>query len=246
MSRSHPLQDMIVEISGESECASRAISSPKNQSYQTFSLQDGKSRCRVLRLNLGAVPKNARWGYLFGKDPEVCDILLSRNGVGNFAVTFNHYTGLLVLVNYSSNGVRVNGVTMRRREEAMLIAQGTSVGFGDYKFSFYIPNRGNHEKLYAKRLQEYVGNIVLAPNRTTLMDAYTKPISRRSRVGRYFEVMILGKGGFGEVALVANDEGSSYFAAKRFLKNNDTELIEQEIKTLKALSHVSVHRPNSL
>ena len=150
------------------------------------------SDCHEIALRLTSNIKDPCMGFVFGRDPNKCDIILDlpaeKNRVSgmHFRIFLNE-EGIIMLEDTSTNGTLVDGVLLRYKDpktrgtrQMRMIQKGTmiEVFLGPFdqsvKFNVITPNRDRGGAVYDANLHKYIEYIKEA-NKNALA---SKPPSR--------------------------------------------------------------------
>jgi serine/threonine protein kinase len=141
------------------------------EEQETFILNtSGPNRAIDLALRFSAETADPTRGFIFGRNPQVCDIVLANDAhkrVSNkhFSIFMNE-SGVLMLWDFSTNGTMVDEVVLkgknsdrpaRRMLETGSIVQILSPNPDEIvKFIIRIPSREGHLEEYAAKFSEYM------------------------------------------------------------------------------------------
>ncbi len=234
---------VIIVLIPASPDAIAAISMARNASHVAhLSVRKGWRPQQVLLWDFDVQPKDLGRGLTFGSDSKKCDIQLPSGIVTtrHFSINFNPSSGILLVINNSSHGLVAGKRHLGNRGASQVIEHGMTIVYNDYKFIAYFKERGRSQQLYDERLRSYLG-FLLTGSPARVMSTHSTPLVVRERIGSYLEIAKLGKGGFGEVALLTHERTGDVFAAKSIRKErHNAAEIEKEISTLKRLRHVRI------
>lgn len=202
--------------------------------------RSSRGQTKALRLAFGMPPRDVKVGFVVGNDitSDLVFYIPPTDIPWRFAITFNTQSGIPLIVNMSPTGVCVGDRCLTRVRDCRVIEKNTPLRFGQYSFKARVPDRGRYQEQYQAQLGRYLGYVQTAGT-AIITKTYSKPVVARKRVDQYFEIETLGRGGFGEVCLLADERTGHVFAAKKFLDPRNSMAIHQEISTLQQLRHVS-------
>ena len=151
------------------------------EAQETFILTaDAPHQAMDLALRFSARMKNPKLGFVFGRHPDACDIVLATDTykrVSNvhFSIFINN-SGVLMLQDMSTNGTMVDDVLLKGKtslapQTRMLnpgsIIQILSPKTADIvKFIVRIPSREGHIEEYEAKFQGYMQNVAIAEAKT--------------------------------------------------------------------------------
>ncbi len=238
-----PASESVVDISSRE--STPAVDQPRSQIQLTF---DDK-------------PKNLDKGFVFGSDPQICDVFLGERGAGfsgqQFCITFNE-RGEVIFKNTSRKEAQVdyNGENPHFRNQFTWILFGTyenikiTVGEKeDLIFKVKWPeNRDSCRAEYEAHRDAYFEEcrnalppfslLGMESQQTTVVP--TAQHSPRQESPRQQPIYLLeeelGHGGFGTVYKAVDVSTGDVHAAKKFHHGN----WKKEVEILMSLSHVSV------
>lgn len=223
-----------------------------------------RTSCRLVALYISfhQIPKAGTGGYIVGRDPELCDIVISgARGVSNMhlAIQFNWNSRFIVIRNLSRyetvldiNGEAVRLTNSESRNTRSIIPTDRpiiylgAIGFklvqrrhdANYCKSFSTFYKACQEQdLREKPDQDVVQNISPLPD--TIFQAV-----RIGLKGRYTLTDSIGSGQFGHVYECVDRQTGNIFAAKQFLRIKSSQQIERTLKEIivsQGLHHVSTH-----
>lgn len=217
---------------------------------------------REFALRLSSTVRSPRDGFIFGRNPSTCDLLLTDDAseklVSNkhFKIYVNNH-GSLMLQDLSTNGTIVDDqhLRARRRDQmqkppTLALKNGTIISLvsgpmrAEVKFMIRIPNRGGLEDSYERNLRRYLEARGTVANFASM---------RESMYGNHWNggdiynfTGNLGKGAFASVYRVQTKHEGTVFAAKeldkrRFLKNGVLDIkFDNELKIMQNLKHPNI------
>lgn len=237
--RDHSNETTIFDIYPKTADAVSAVSHAANQG-RTFTFnQQGRSK-KGLRLSFARQPRKLRHGFIFGTDPNSCDIVLPTGAQArhSFAVTFVPPVGLPVVRDLGcANGLAVGGRRIQQHS-SQVIVQGANIQCGSVTFEFRQPDRrGKYLEQYEKHLRAYLGYL-LTDAKAVLVHVFALPVSPTERIGPFLLIKTLGAGAFGQVTLLAYPSTGQVFAGKRFMPQNRPADIANEVRMLQSVQHV--------
>ena len=218
-----------------------------------------------LKLTFETIPKNARLGYTFGRDPSKCDILLPRRDISNvhFRVKFSS-EGQLLLIDESSFGSWVSINDQRnshpRHHFTWILSpdiKTIKIDFGDKhtpSFELKVPRHTNLQA-YQEKLAIFLkmsrdagpslGSLVLDSPDATAQPS--RAISPRRRPW-YLKESEIGSGQYG-VVYKARDMSTNKLYAIKELRQRRADMADnvrcREIDIMESLPHhVSVLQPS--
>lgn len=180
MTPSH-LESLIVVLKAHDKHSEEAFAYPENANrIWTEDIEELISRgaseaeatansAAYLHLNLSLRPKNLMKGYVFGSDPNTCDVLIEKSrttGIsGNhFSIQIDWTFGNAKIACFSGNNIKLKEERTRRfirnlsRNDSEVIVPGLTllVEVTDrFNLSISCPNRGSSQQAYDKNLREY-------------------------------------------------------------------------------------------
>ncbi|KAJ2997770.1 hypothetical protein NUW58_g546 [Xylaria curta] len=194
-------------------------------------------------LILEILVETASQGYIFGRNPDVCDILLdydSKRAISrtHFAlkVSVTQYEGLcLVLHSLSRSGttIRSTGMNSERITSQRFIPPHQKelivlIGAG-LEFRIELPDHSKHLELWEKSLGAYCRKYdCQAPSSLTLSPA---PLNPNIPWKKQYDVLgVAGRGTFGTVYRVMHGETGRILAAKEFHDQEEARRLNSESK----------------
>lgn len=225
-------------------------------------LQPQYQETREFALRLSSPAKSPTDGFIFGRNPTACDILLTDN-VAEKLVSNKHFKiyvnnhGSLMLQDLSTNGTIVDDQLLRARRRdqmakppTLALKNGTIISVvcgpsrAEVKFMIRIPNRGALEQDYEKCLRAYLharGTVAnFASVRESVYGNHWNGGDLYSFTGN------LGKGAFASVYRVQTKREGCFYAAKeldkrRFIKNGILDIkFDNELKIMQNLKHPNI------
>jgi serine/threonine protein kinase len=217
---------------------------------------------REIALRISSQVKNSEMGFTFGRKPDRCDVLLTKDEDDNnvskchFRIYVNK-DAVLMLQDVSTNGTIVddNHLTTKKKkvtdESSRMLQNGTIVSVLDndmreIKFLVRIPNRGDHADAYKENLARYLSALPGARARLVLAVS-EHPFGIQWNGGSKYNVVgLLGKGAFATVYKLATKNDGQVYAAKeldkrRFSKDNIFDMkFDNEIQIMKDLRHPNI------
>ena len=217
---------------------------------------------RDLALRMSSEVKSPKDGFVFGRNPTQCDVLLTANSseklVSNrhFKIYVNSH-GSLMLQDLSTNGTCVDGDVLRARaREGMrkpatralnngsIISIISSPDKSEIKFLVRVPSRQNQDELYEQKMRNYLEARGITPHFASM---------RESSYGNFWNggsdynfTGNLGKGAFATVYRVQTKREGHLYAAKeidkrRFIKNGILDVkFDNELKIMQNLKHPNI------
>lgn len=217
---------------------------------------------RDLALRMSSNVKAPKDGFVFGRNTDQCDILLTINPteklVSNrhFKIFVNNH-GSLMLQDLSTNGTIVDGELLRAKARETLRKPPTralnngsiiSVISGpnktEIKFLVRVPNRQDQEDLFEQNMRKYLEARGTVPQFASM---------RESAYGNYWNggteynfTGNIGKGAFATVYRVQTKREGHLYAAKeidkrRFIKNGMLDVkFDNELKIMQNLKHPNI------
>ncbi|ETN37003.1 uncharacterized protein HMPREF1541_07991 [Cyphellophora europaea CBS 101466] len=217
---------------------------------------------REFALRLSSTVRSPRDGFIFGRNPNSCDVLLtddpSEKLISNkhFKIYVNAH-GSLMLQDLSTNGTIVDDQHLRaRRRDTMqkpptlALKNGTIISVvsgparSEVKFMIRIPNRSSHEDAYERNLRKYLEMRGTVANFASM---------RESMYGNHWNggdlynfTGNLGKGAFASVYRVQTKRDGYIYAAKeldkrRFIKGGVLDIrFDNELKIMQNLKHPNI------
>ncbi|KAI9750322.1 MAG: hypothetical protein M4579_006517 [Chaenotheca gracillima] len=208
---------------------------------------------RTLQLTFDLPPKDPSRGFVFGTDPDICDVLLGRSGSyvsgRHFHIDFDKQHKF-VLRNESSQGTvieAIEGYPVRLMQKATytLPPESESIKLSlpdNQQFSMRCGSPSRREsRAYKSALQRYleahedgfpaVASLSVKQKDPTLVSG------QEIDIARFEEVKELGHGGFGTVRLYKDRSGSHTLAAKQLNGSVDYNDILTEARFLRGFDH---------
>ena len=237
-----PASESVADISSRE--STPAVGQPKSQIQLTF---DDK-------------PKNLEKGFVFGSDPQICDVFLGERGAGfsgqQFCITFNE-RGEVIFKNTSRKKAQVdyNGEDPSRRTQFTWILfdtyQNIKITLGekeDLIFKIKWPDHGTYRAEYEAYRNAYfkerrsalptLSQLGMESQQTTAVPT-AQHSPRQEPPGQepiYLLEEELGRGSFGTVHKAVDVSTGDVHAAKKFHHSD----WKKEVDILTELSHVSV------
>ena len=217
---------------------------------------------REIALRISSKVKNTKMGFTFGRIPDHCDVLLTKDenhdtiSKCHFRIYVNK-DGVMMLEDTSTNGTVVDDDHLKWNKEKETVGHSRMLQNGTFitvlgkkgreiKFLVRVPNRGDHTEAYKENLARYLSTFPGVKS-GLLLSADDHPFGMRWKGGPTYNVVgCLGKGAFATVYKLATKTDGQVFAAKeldkrRFLKNNAPELkFDNEIHIMKDLRHPNI------
>ena len=254
-----------------SPTAERAWNRPQNQDRclpASESVADISSRestpavgqtSSQIQLTFDDKPKNLEKGFVFGSDPQICDVFLGERGAGfsgqQFCITFNE-RGEVIFKNTSRKKAKVdyNGENTPRRNQFTWILFDTykniKITMGeedDLIFKVKWPKHGTYRAEYEAHRDAYfkerrnalpsLSQLGMESQQTTAVPT-AQHSPRQEPPGQepiYLLEEELGRGSFGTVHKAVDVSTGDVHAAKKFHHGN----WKNEVDILISLSHVS-------
>ena len=217
---------------------------------------------RDLALRMSSSVKSPKDGFVFGRNPMQCDVLLTTNSneklVSNrhFKIYVNSH-GSLMLQDLSTNGTCVdNDILRARAREGMrkpatrALNNGSIISLisnphrSEIKFLVRIPSRQDQDKVYEQKMRRYLEARGVTPHFSSM---------RESSYGNFWNggsdynfTGNLGKGAFATVYRVQTKREGHLYAAKeidkrRFIKNGILDIkFDNELKIMQNLKHPNI------
>jgi serine/threonine protein kinase len=217
---------------------------------------------REIALRISSQVKNPEMGFTFGRNPDRCDVLLTKDR-SDITVSNRHFRiyftkdGVLMLQDNSTNGTLVDENHLRWKQDketddsSRMLQNGTIIcilgnGRREIKFLVRLPNRGDYQNAYNTNLERYVSGLPGAKSRLVL-SAAEHAFGMHWNGGSVYNVVgCLGKGAFATVYKLATKRDGQVFAAKeldkrRFIKNGILDMkFDNEIQIMKDLRHPNI------
>jgi serine/threonine protein kinase len=218
---------------------------------------------REIALRLSSPVKNPEMGFVFGRNPEKSDVLLTQDsgdaGVSNrhFRIYFNK-DGVLMLQDTSTNGTLLDEKHLKCKQKrgtdegshmlqnGMFICVGSKNG-KEVKFLVRVPNRGDRQDAYNANLEKYVRGLP-GPKSKLVLGAVENTCGMYWNGGSIYNVIgCLGKGAFATVYKLATKKDGHVYAAKELNKSRfriagsipDVKF-DNEIQIMKDLRHPNI------
>jgi serine/threonine protein kinase len=217
---------------------------------------------RELALRISSKVKAPRDGFIFGRNKDQCDVLLTSDPMEklvsnrHFKIYINNH-GSLMLQDLSTNGTIVDGEMLRararevtRRLPTRAISNGSIVSViggpnkTEIKFLVRVPSRQDQHELYDQKIRKYLEARGLVPHFASM---------RESQYGNYWDggdeynfTGNIGKGAFATVYRVQRKISGLTYAAKeidkrRFIKNGLLDVkFDNELKIMQQLKHPNI------
>ncbi|KAJ9660800.1 Protein kinase protein rad53 [Neophaeococcomyces mojaviensis] len=222
------------------------------------------NRTREIALRMNSTVKKPKEGFLFGRNPDLCDVLLTDNPrdklvSGIHFKIFVHEQGSLLIEDCSTNGTMLDDEVLRFKgkdgrpvlnspkrvlRNGNIITVLVGPARQEIKFMVRIPNRTDYESLYEQKLRVYLANRGFAPNFASI---------RESSFGNHWNggstynfTGLLGKGAFATVYRVQTRNEGTIYAAKeidkrRFIRNGVLDIkFDNELQIMKRLKHPNI------
>ncbi len=217
---------------------------------------------RDLALRMSSAVKSPEDGFVFGRNPMQCDVLLTTNSneklVSNrhFKIYVNSH-GSLMLQDLSTNGTCVDNDILRarvregmRKPATRALNNGSIISLisnphrSEIKFLVRIPSRQDQDEVYEQKMRRYLEARGLTPHFSSM---------RESSYGNFWNggsdynfTGNLGKGAFATVYRVQTKREGHLYAAKeidkrRFIKNGILDIkFDNELKIMQNLKHPNI------
>ena len=214
---------------------------------------------RQIALRLTSSVKSSTDGFIFGRNPNTCDILLSNNAsdklISNkhFKIFINSH-GSLMIRDMSTNGTMVDDKMIKARGTTQpptrALENGTiiSVLGGpekiEVKFAVRIPPRDDYQDEYEENLRRYLEARGLTANFKSIRESHYG--NHWNGGSEYNFTGNLGKGAFATVYRIQTKREGHMFAAKeidkkRFVKNGILDIkFDNELKIMSSLKHPNI------
>lgn len=217
---------------------------------------------REIALRISSQVKESDMGFIFGRNPDRCDILLTKDRIDTM-ISNRHFRiyvtkdGVLMLQDVSTNGTLVDEshLIWKQRKEAdatsRMLQNGSVICIlgnvdKEVKFLVRVPNRGDYQDAYNANLARYIGGLPGAKSRLVL-SASEHTFGMHWNGGSVYNVVgCLGKGAFATVYKLATKKDGEVYAAKeldkkRFVKNGILDIkFDNEIRIMKDLRHPNI------
>lgn len=217
---------------------------------------------REIALRLSSEVKYPESGFVFGRNPDKCDILMTNN-CNDTAVSNRHFriyvakSGVLMLQDTSTNGTLLDEThlvckqTNGSDDSTRMLQNGTMICIlgnerKEIKFLVRVPNRGDHQEAYNANLAKYVHGLPGAKTNLVLSACEFTFGMHWNGGSEYNVIGCLGKGAFATVYKLATKRDGLVYAAKeldkrRFLKNGILDMkFDNEIQIMKNLRHPNI------
>ena len=260
---------LIVTLEAEGTTAERAWNRPQNQvrclpaSEFVVDISSRESTPAVdqtasqIQLTFDDKPKDLQKGFVFGSDPQICDVFLGERGAGfsgrQFCITFNE-RGEVIFKNTSrtKSFVDYNGEDPPGRNQFTWILFATyeniQITMGDLIFKvkwpenrkFCLAEYETHRDAYFEERRNALpplSQLDMASQQTTAVPT-VQHSPRQEPLGQepiYLLEEELGRGSFGTVHKAVDVSTGDVYAAKRFHHSD----WKKEVDILMSLSHVS-------
>lgn len=217
---------------------------------------------RQIALRLSSPVKSERDGFIFGRNPNSCDILLSNNPVEklisnkHFKIFVNSH-GSLMLQDLSTNGTLVDDKMLKARGKPSMshppmraLENGTIISVlggpdkTEVKFTIRIPTRDEQQEEYEENLRQYLEARGTTANFTSVRESHFG--NHWNGGSEYNFTGNLGKGAFATVYRIQTKHEGHLFAAKeidkrRFMKNGILDVkFDNELKIMQNLKHPNI------
>ena len=260
---------LIVTLEAEGTTAERAWNRPQNQvrclpaSEFVVDISSRESTPAVdqtasqIQLTFDDKPKDLQKGFVFGSDPQICDVFLGERGAGfsgrQFCITFNE-RGEVIFKNTSrtKSFVDYNGEDPPGRNQFTWILFATyeniQITMGDLIFKvkwpenrkFCLAEYETHRDAYFEERRNALpplSQLDMASQQTTAVPT-VQHSPRQEPPGQepiYLLEEELGRGSFGTVHKAVDVSTGDVYAAKKFHHSD----WKKEVDILMSLSHVS-------
>jgi serine/threonine protein kinase len=218
---------------------------------------------REIALRLSSPVKNSEMGFVFGRNPEKSDVLLTKDS-GDHGVSGRHFRiyfnkdGVLMLQDTSTNGTLLDEKHLKCKQKrgtdegshmlqsGMFICIGSKNG-KEIKFLVRVPNRGDRQDAYNANLEKYVRGLP-GPKSKLVLGAVENSYGMYWNGGSIYNVIgCLGKGAFATVYKLATKKDGHVYAAKELNKSRfriagsipDVKF-DNEIQIMKDLRHPNI------
>ena len=260
---------LIVTLEAYGTTAERAWNRPQNQdrckpafeSVEDISSRESTpavdQRGSRIRLTFDDKPKNLEKGFVFGSDPQICDIFLGERGAGfssqQFCITFNE-RGEVIFQNTSRKEAHVNyygekpsfrkkgfpWILFEEYENIKITVGEEQRGENDLIFKVKRPERTEsckveykaHRDAYLEERQNALPPLSQLGMESQQTTAVLTPLGQQPI---YLPKEELGRGAFGTVHKVVNVSTGVEYAGKKFHGGK----WKDEVKILKSVLHVS-------
>lgn len=221
-------------------------------------------RTREIALRLSSTVKVPKDGFRFGRNPSVCDILLTDRAkeklVSNvhFKIYINEQ-GSLMIQDCSTNGTLINDKHLKSKDKygrplekpgRCVLENGSMISVlvgpekEEIKFLVRTPDRGNTQDTYERNLREYLAARGLTANFVSI---------RHNSFGNHWDggptynfTGCVGKGAFATVYRVQTKSEGTFYAAKeidkrRWIKNGILDVrFDNELQIMRKLKHPNI------
>ncbi|KAH0078915.1 Pkinase-domain-containing protein, partial [Aureobasidium melanogenum] len=166
-----------------------------------------------LALRMSAKVYNPAMGFVFGRNPNACDIVIDTDTVKRVSnMHFRIYmtdAGVCMLHDMSTNGTIVDGKLLRGRGSnnaaTMMLTAGSVIQIlstkrdESLKFIFRIPSRDNHYEEYGRRFAAYLHQVNLAKEKQgqNTQTQGARPAKAQSKTAPNVKPMLLQGNPFG-------------------------------------------------
>ncbi|RMZ86513.1 hypothetical protein DV736_g6261, partial [Chaetothyriales sp. CBS 134916] len=225
-------------------------------------LQSQFREVRDIALRISSEVKSAADGFIFGRSPYQCDVMLTDDP-GESLVSQRHFRiyvnsqGSLMIQDLSTNGTIVDDDVLRskakrgiQKPSTRVLKNGTLVGVisgqkrAEVKFLVRIPNRGDYEDTYEERLRKYLEQRGTVAKFASMRESAYGNVWNGGSI--YSFTGNLGKGAFATVYRVQTKRDGNIYAAKeldkhRFMKNGQLDVkFDNELKIMQNLKHPNI------
>lgn len=221
-------------------------------------------RIRHLALRMSATVKSPKEGFKFGRNPDTCDILLTKDA-HNRLISNAHFRifvndqGSLMLEDVSTNGTWLDNEPIKTKDKfgnltnesnLRVLRHGSIIGYiprpdrKQVKLMVRLPIRTLHEQAYDRNLRHYLRVRGFAPKFASI---------RESSFGNHWNggekynfTGILGKGAFATVYRLQHKYDGRIIAAKeidsrKFVKNGELDVkFDNELRIMRVLKHPNI------
>jgi serine/threonine protein kinase len=218
---------------------------------------------REIALRISSPVKNSEMGFVFGRNPEKSDVLLTKDsgddGVSNrhFRIYFNK-DGVLMLQDTSTNGTLLDEKHLKWKQKrgtdegSHMLQSGMFIcvvckNGKEIKFLVRVPNRGDRQDAYNANLEKHVRGLP-GPKSKLVLGAVENSYGMYWNGGSIYNVIgCLGKGAFATVYKLATKKDGHVYAAKELNKSRfritgsipDVKF-DNEIQIMKDLRHPNI------
>jgi hypothetical protein len=215
-----------------------------------------------IKLEFSQPPKNPAKGFLFGRNPRICDVVLdtghgSRISNAHFYITFNRHRNL-ILRDESTHGTAVTYSNQTSRETRKSFEWILDLNREDgqhweveicvpntkgLSIQLVFPDHSTCKEEYSARVERFLGSHSsnLPPLDLIGIDSPTAEASMAMTPRTkpiYLRERKIGSGSFASVYLVIDVSTGKQYAQKEF-RSMPQESVRQEIEILKQYPHVS-------